>query len=241
MKKGKQLWRRIPRKTRTLIHLALLLLSVMVFYVCIGSPDFGNIHSFRRAEKAQCVGPSTIIGTVDLDGTNYDHVLLAEDQLGAYLYLYKDDRHYDSLHYREKTGDLTVIPVPQHSRSHSMDRIEVAVIVFDDLPEAVHAEITASVTASTLSSEQTYTAEAHREKDGYFCFRFQQIGWPAQIEALQILSEMGSSRPSPSNSHHSYPATLRLYDAAGQLIREESFVFRSTAGEANAAEMEVQP
>lgn len=237
MKKVKKLWHRVPRKVQVLILALLLLLSVLVFYISIGSPAFGVIHRFRRAEKAQWVGPSTIIGTEELDGVNYDRLLLAEDELGVYMYLYKNDSKYGSLHYREKSGDLTVLAVPQYASQHGIDRISLPIIAFDDCPEAVGAMLEVTVSASTTV---TYSAEAQRENDGYFCFRIEQSGWYNQIDALCVLSATGDSRYG-AGTHTPFPGVIRLYDEAGQLIREESFFFLSPTMEANNTEKEAQP
>lgn len=237
MKKVKNLWHRVPRKAQVGIFTGLILLLILVFYICIGSPAFGVIHRFRRAEKAQWIGPSTILGTVELDGVNYDRLLLAEDDLGVYMYLYQEDPKYGSLHYREKAGDLTVLAVPQHAVQFGVDRISLPIIAFDDCPEAVRAALEVTVTAS---STVVYTAEATRENDGFFCFRIEQSGWYNQINALCVLSDTGDSRYG-AGTHTPFPGFIRLYDAAGQLIREESFFFLSPTMEANNAEKEAQP
>lgn len=233
MKNLKKVWHRIPRKARVLIQIILLLLTAVVFYISIGSPAFGPEHRFRRAEKAQCIGPSTILATVKLDGINYDHVLLAEDELGTYMYLYEDDHDYGALHYRKKTGDFTVVPVPQYANEFNAKQINLPIIAFDDCPEAVRATLEVTVSAS---STITYSAEAQRENDGYFCFWIRQTGWGNQIDMLCALS--GISSRYAGNSLLSFPVTVRLYDENNRLIRAEHLTLRSPAGEANAAEKE---
>lgn len=237
MKKAKKLWHRVPRKAQVGIFTGLILLLILVFYICIGSPAFGLEHMFRRAEKAQCVGPSTIIGMEELDGVNYDRLLLAEDELGVTMYLYQEDPKHGRLHYRKKAGDLTVLAVPQYAKDFGVDRISLPIIAFDDCPEAVGAVLEVTVTASTTV---TYSAEARRVNDGYFCFRIEQSGWYNQIDALCVLSATGDSYYG-AGTHTPFPGVIRLYDEAGQLIREESFFFLSPTMEANNAEKEAQP
>ena len=237
MKKAKKRWQRIPRKVKVLCFFLLFLLCVLVFYISIGSPAFSLEHMFRRAEKAQCVGPSTILGTEELDGHDYERLLLAEDELGVYMYLYQENSKHGSLHYREKNGDLTVLAVPQYARDFGVDGISLPIIAFDDCPEAVSAVLEVTVSASTTV---VYTAEAHRKNDGYFCFRIEQSGWYNQIDALCVLSATGDSRYG-AGTHTPFPGVIQLYDEAGQLIREESFFFLSPTMEANNAEKEAQP
>lgn len=233
MKKLKKAWRRVPRKVRVLIHIILLLLTAVVFYISIGSPTFGPEHRFRRAEKAQCVGPSTILGTVKLSGVNYDYALLAEDELGTYLYLYVDDNTYGALHYRKKSGKLTVVPVPQYANEFRANQINLPIIAFDNCPEAVRATLEVTVSAS---STVTYSAEAQRENDGYFCFWIKQAGWGNQIDMLCALSGINSRNA--GNSLLRFPVTVRLYDETNRLIHTECLTLRSPAGEANDAEQE---
>lgn len=213
-----------------------LLLCFAVHYIVSGCPPITLEQQFRREEKAQWVGPAQILGTTELKNARfYDSVLLADDAYGVTMYLFRDDLDSGKLHYRNKTGDVTVLAVQSFELfPDSREQIELPIIVFNRDSWAVRAELELVVDDGSLV--QTYYAEAERENEGYFCFVVSQDGSTSQGSALRRVSEVSSS--DSEDLYSRYPVTVRLYDQNGQLLREESREIRSPALEAQDAQKE---
>lgn len=204
-----------------LLYVTVLLLCILLHYIATGCPPLNLEHQFRRAEKAQWVGPAEILGSFELKGARfYDRVLLAEDRYGTTMYLYREDIDYGELHYRQKTDKMQVLAVPAFNVTGDVRKqIELPIIVFDRNAKAVRAEM--ELVVDDGSAVQTYYAEAERENEGYFCFIVTQSGWGAQIDALRRLSQISGSNVYNYYVESRFPIAVRLYDENGKLIHEE--------------------
>lgn len=182
MKKLKNFWARIPRPCRVLWNLAAAFAIAAVFYVSIGSPAFSAEHAFRRAERANFVGPSEILFNEETENYLYDHLILAETEQGVITYA-TDENKSASFNYFKKTGAITVVSAPKYYPFYwGLDNLQISLPVFvvDDYPEAVYAELEICVKgvqkynlngeSYTEILDQSFTAESHREKEGYFRF-----------------------------------------------------------------------
>lgn len=227
------------RKLRVAVCTAVLLLCIPLHYIAAGCPPLNLEHQFRRAEKAQWVGPAYMLGTMELENARfYDRVLLADDAFGVTMYLFRDDSDSGELHYRTKTGDLTVLAVPNFNiLANDRDQIELPIIAFNRNAKAVRAEL--ELVVDDGSAVQTYHAEAKRENEGYFCFTVSQSGWTSQVSALRSVSEVSSS--DSEDLYRRFPVTVRLYDQNGQLLQEENREICSPALEAQDGEKGVIP
>lgn len=257
MKKLKRAWLRIPRKIRACLNFVVFLLLAVTFYVTIGSPTLTEKQAFRRAERANLVGPSTILYSSDVLYYDYDHIILGETGEGVITYV-TDDVWDPKLSYHEKTGDITVITAPKSpfSWSYSNYMVSLPIFVVDDHPDAARAELDLHITGThtiNINGEQVntpldhrYALESHREQEGVFHFCIQlpfldpydEYGNETNAEhgadgaALDVLAETFGVTPNAlPYSNASITATVRLYDEQNALVANRDLILRSMTEE----------
>ena len=256
MRKLKNFWQNIPRQLRAAGNSLLVLLLAVTFYVCIGSPTLTERQAFRRAEKANQVGPSIILLDADTENYDFEHLILAETEQGVITYA-SSDTWTPVFCYHEKTGDVTVVTAPEgpFGWGYSYYALSLPVFVVDDIPAAVRAELKLDIVGTcviNLNGERLeipvdhhYALESTREADGFFEFfielpflgQFDSYGRSTDAEhgadgyALDLLAETFSGQS--YYYEHYYPrssasitATVRLYGKSGDLITERDLVLR---------------
>ena len=239
MKKKKSL---LSRKAKTVIYSLIALLALAA--IIQGNFPITPWNAFRLTEKADLVGPSTILGTESVSSLGQDGVIVAKTDKFCMTYAYQhfsfreQDKDKDHILCKKKTGDLTFLSIlGRDSYSVYSDENEhLPIILFDDYPEAVRATLVVSprIVIDDELYQKTYTATANRKADGYFLFR---IHWPVQVDINSYMDEhsfivsymdqyslidfmrkdINSSRYPPVCRA---PATICLYDKYGQLILE---------------------
>lgn len=261
MKKLQQRWLELPRKIRVFANILAILLVVFILYVLMECPPFTGEQKFRRMEKAELVGPSQILHTMDLEGLGYQHLVAADDGEGVILFGYRND-HWDpgDLFYREKKGPITVLAAPNYDRPlHYADVINLPVFVFHDYTNAVRAELELEFgegveyaqvnwqqedVAISTTYEKTWHLESDENHSGVFVFNIHvepdgKLDEQYGIEVWHPLASEGyameifSNMTDSSQSYYTYyiPATVRLYDWNDKLIAEEHLNIRSLGGE----------
>ena len=188
MKKLKRFWLNIPRKARIAMNLLAIALLCFSVWALLGCPAFTAAQKFRRAEKANLVGPSQILADLDIQALGYKRLILAESADAITLFQY-DDSPWEpgKLTFREKAGPITVMTVPYMGHDlYSEQVIDLPVFVFHDYPDAVRAELelefgkglerytevnwTYGSTSVTTTYEKTWHLESTEDLGG--CFRF---------------------------------------------------------------------
>lgn len=234
MKQLRILWQHIPRKSRIIVNILAIAATVLLIYISVGSPAFSVKNAFRRAEKANLVGPGEILAQLKPTSTAYEHLILAEDSDGIILYGFdRWDPRNTTLVYREKTGNITVTAAPGNTDFPNMRTAALPIFVFDNCTNAVQAELTLNLNTVWNDEifEKTYHLTADRENDGYFSFllstqRIPSLG--AEGYALHILQTLCSNSMADTRGY-SIPATVRLYDEWGNLLIEEKLSICSPA------------
>ena len=244
MKKLNAWLERIPRPVRAIFYTVLALTLAISYYIALGCPTLGMRHEFRRAEKAHMVGPSKIVDTLsNNDYHEYDKLLVGETEHGVSFFgryevvvgtkngrnLTKDQYH---LAYCEKTDDITLC-APPNVYGSMWDAFELKrslpVYVFTEHSQAARAEVEVTVVGSTGKNgfgkfTVPFQAEAERAKEGFFRFTF-EAEQKNSLKALYYLSIVGSGDRSDMQTNdrlETITAVVRLYDASGQLIAEET-------------------
>lgn len=234
MRKLRMLVSRLPRKARICLNILTIALAVFLIYVFAGSPAFTVTTAFRRAEKAQLVGPSEILARLRPEGAEYDHLVLAATEDSVTLFAYdRWDSRLTTLVYREKTGPITVLAAPGSTHFWAESSASVPVFVFDSHPDAVRAELELTLSASYKGEdfEKTYCLTASRESSGYFAFTLEARNAPtlgAEGRAIYILQNVCSNSMADT-LEVAIPATVRLYNGQDALIAEEALTIRSAA------------
>ena len=220
---------RIPRKTQVFLNLGLILVLPLVLYLMFDSPVFSPEAAFRRAEKANLVGPSEILGIEEVQGMFGNTYVIGDNGDSAVLFLY-DENHYSQsnywrLVYRPKMGSISVYGL--HQMTFGFFDSIYPLIVMDDYPEAVRAELDLELYwqhNETLEVyRKSYHLSAERTRPGYFRMNIQL---PPEVsdwerEAISQFSRYSSDPPTYLGDF-SYPATVRLYDGEDNLICQQS-------------------
>ena len=232
MNQLKKRCQKFSAKKQVCIHLLIIFLLLFLIYSFLGCPPLSAKGGFRRAEKASMVGPATILGQIHPDGYPCDAIVLGQDTEGVYLYVM--DRwtpESSELVYRKKQENLTLLAVPGDTLYQYEVHAQIPIFLFDDYADAVRAEV--DLTLRTESFEKTYPLEANRESEGFF--RFDLVARNAgslgeEGNALRLLQEI-SSNSMAGNSDTVFPAVVRLYDASGTLLLEETTRICSAAAQ----------
>lgn len=229
----RNLLEKIPRKTQVFINLGLILVLPFVIYLLLSSPVSNVEAAFRRAEKANLVGPSKILGIETVDGMWGDTYVIGDNGDSAILYLCNRPTaggfHYSSAYnliYRPKMGSVSVYGL--HRFAFGLLDDTYPLIVMDDYPEAVRAELELDLCwqdSETLAPfRKAYSLSAVREQPGYFRMdivldssRDDQL----EREAIEQLSGWIADPPTYL-AEASCLADVRLYNEADELICQQT-------------------
>ena len=234
MKKSiKKRWQKLPMRLRAVTNLLGILLSLFLIYIMIGSPVFSVRDAYRRTEKANLVGPSEILAQVRIKGTPYDHLVLAKGEDSVTLFSFSRGKQGGELVYIETEGALTIAAAPDSTYYPLETRAVIPVVLFDNCPTAVRAEVDLTLSADWKDKpeQRTYILSADREYEGCFLFTIEAAGSPmlgGEGMLLQTLLQVtGNSMADTANLN--IPAAVRLYDDADNLLVEETIAIRSAA------------
>ena len=242
-------WKKLSRPVKVLILLVGFLATSLLLYIFVGTPPLSDEHRYRRAEKANLVGPAEILDILELEPVNMhnscDRMIIADTGDAVIMYLWHTQEDYlEYLVYREKMGDITVYAAPCARGIDTWelaDEIKLPVLLFDNFPQAVRAELDLTLWADRdddFTFSKDYALEARREKPGYFCFYIYASDFTRSDDdegaVLASFSKFTSGETSNSISPMTeIPATVRLFDADGRLIHEETVSIRHVSGEAH--------
>lgn len=254
MIKLKKLWLNIPRPIRAFINTLAIVIVVTAFYVSIGAPTINEVQAFRREERANLLGPSTILFNEKVENYPYGtNVIFAETDNCVITWV--DDEFWGGINYHEKTGDITVVTAPSYwfDFGHEWWDMTLPVFVADDYPEAVQAVLELDIQGvfvHNLNGERLeepldhqFSLSSHREGEGFFWFRLNLEAIEPYLEhgnvvetphgvngyAVDALADTFTNKMTTMNpqSNYSITATVRLYDAQENLIVEKDLVLRS--------------
>ena len=259
MKKLRAWWCGVPRPVRILRNLLLVVILVGLIWLFRGCPALTVEQAYRRACARNLIEPGEIITTMQGDWSSrysrtyfgYDGILAAKSDHGVILYGYQR-RHStgqifprfgiarDTLYYREGRKTVSVMTLRSNGWFSEHDSyVEVPLVLFDEVPKAVRAELDLYLDTSGVSNgtpfegEYEYHLESTRKQSGLFEFCIQtgdgenEIG--PEAHALSSFCWMFNDY----NSYTSYPASVRLYDRNDVLIYEEDLLVQSVAAQAH--------
>lgn len=240
MKKLSRFWGRIPRPLRTLIHLVTTLLCLMLLYWAAGSPAFTVEMEYRQLERSYMVGPCTILGTETVPGNDQQKVMIGKDDTHLMVCPYTVGnklKHYSPT-FREKHGSLTLLAAWDIGTLHSTDNnFVLPVILFDEYPEAVRAEVAFTMYAPEDQSSNGYKKdfflESTRTNDGYFFFTIEHKAYTNQLytQVLRAIGYISSGFNYDESLAAITPISVRLYDVNDQLIVDEIIYFRTATAD----------
>lgn len=242
----------IPRPLKVLLYFCGILCLSFLIYIFIGAPAFSVEHRYRRAERANLIGPAEILDIIELSpilNETYDHMVIASVDNAVILYMCDTSNLMpDKLAYRQKQGNVTVFAAPYIPIIHHNDhKFQIPIILFDDFPQAVRAQIELKLwtiqdthTIPHTALPQKFLGEADREKSGYFCFYINSpdFSWygpgkESEEPTLNTLCKLTGKSFYRVDPDTSIPVTVRLYDSDNQLIHEETVIIRDVVGDAH--------
>ena len=248
MKKPRNRMREIPRSVRIAVDLVVLLVLLTALYLAAERPMPLDRVAFRRAEKANLVGPSRILTVLDLEDVPFepfDRLIVGETDRGILFYNSPSDRMEAKLNYRTKTGPVTVL-APQKDLipfSFGNFEVQVPVFVFHDFPDAVRGELEMQITGdesdldiltdTPMACDRQFRLQSAQCGDGYLLFWLvvDQVPFegPANPDAnaAELLCTVCDSTQFWRAKDLVIPATVRLYDADDRLITEQTCEIRS--------------
>lgn len=236
-------------------RIAIYILIIAVFF-CLGWTMtelpivFPRLHMLA-AEHRNLIGPSTLVYELSKEEySEFDKILVGETEHGVTFFCVEPHRN-TRLYYREKTGDITVIPAPadygdwHRSYEYTSQPHQLPVYVFHDFPTAVRAEIDISVSNDPDNRYTNWYGErfsfqyqlsADYEQDGLFLFWLELPEYceenADEMYAIQMLSRIchwyGWTYATETAVVH-----IRLFDGSGQLLTESIQVLRSDIGTAH--------
>ena len=238
MKKIATFWNRLPRALRTLIQIIAILLCLVIAYLAAGSPALTKEMEYRQLEKAYMLGPCTILGTETLSSNSHKKVMIGKDETHLMLCPYTDGEELGRFSpiFREKHGNLTLLAAwDAHNdilKTDPEDNFHLPVILFDEYPEAVRAEVEFTMYAPAEQAPNGYKydffLESTRTTDGYFYFEIEHKANtnPLYTNMLRGIAYISHGFGGENLIEPTEPISVRLYDKNDQLIVDEIIYFR---------------
>ncbi len=220
-KKGTQIRTfRLPRSWQVILFLLAIAATAYLIWLLLGAKALTAQWAFRRAEKQLLVGPSEILGAFEVKrsaDSDYQYRYLVGETEEGLLICNISGSWYQGysadLDYREKTGDITLVPVNESwGRVSPYDDGEMSYfLAMTDLPGAAYGEL--DVTAQNEQDEpmEKWSMAAEFE-DGYFLFGTENI-WNYSVRAI------AGSMVSVAETAY----TLCVYDSQGELLGQRSW------------------
>ncbi len=226
--------RRPSKMLRILRNLLILtlLIGLMDFLIA----DFFVIpeNQFRREERGNLVGPSSILGQEEIDLGPFQGMIIAETDEIVILWLYGEDIGRTQFICRDKYDENMLIAPPGTGGFVFLtDKLHLPIVLFDSVPKAARAEIcfTLQERLDEKDFEKNYLLEAQRSQQGYFLFTLEAeatwSGLGAEGTALNTLTNISSNRD--TYVHRSIPVQIRFYDITGTLIETDNITIVSEA------------
>ena len=251
MKKRKRFPDRIPRKLRFFLDGFLTLAILFVIISAVGFPDFGDAEDhFRRLEKANLAGPSEILDRMDAQkewpwDMSYHRLIIGDAGEEILFGISMYERNYMVLQRREKIDGLLLVPLPSN---HVLDLYGddgagkvLPLFLFADDPAAVKAEVTLHLSdTAEIELSQVRGPDAPPEerdgctRNGYFLFNI-PLPEDHRAEKADLLGDLFETNAINSPTNLEYPAAIRLYDAAGNLLETREYIIRSRAMDAQSS------
>ena len=228
----RRLWRKIPRQLRFALDSLLVLALLTAVYVALGCPFLGETALFRRAEKANLMGPSEIIDRLRVQAEwpilGCDEILIGEDGEEILFWFYRYSAKSGTLLRRRKSDGLLLLPLPFCIGVDTMRwqrEMTVPLFLFADEPEAVKATVriqlsgTDELTLTQTRGENIRTGPGDlgsRERFFLFSIPVTYEDWYLDrgVSVRELLQGYEDKRFRPVG----VPVTVRLYDGEDRLL-----------------------
>ena len=217
--------------------------NILLLAFFIGLMDFLSAdvflipeNQFRREERGNLVGPSTILGKEEIDHSYCQGMIVANTSDGVILWLYGKEIGTTFFTYREKYEENMIVAGPGSFGFMAVeDELHLPIVLFDNVPKAARAELdfTLNVNHNGDDFEKSYHLEAERTAQGYFHFTLDaksESEWGdlgAEGAALNWFAYISTGESKYVDA--SIPVDIHFYDITGQLIETDTVFVRSPA------------
>lgn len=240
--------RKLPRSWKIAIYSLVIAVCFCIGWVMMELPIvFPRLHMLS-AERQNLLGPSNLVDVLEnKEYSEFEKLLVGETEHGITFFCLNPHRN-TRLYYREKIGDVTVVPAPTYSSSwhngftHVSPPRQLPIYVFHEYPTAVRAEMEIAVANNPDNRHTNYTGDgfsfqyqlsAERSQNDFFLFRLELPEYceenADELYAMQMLSRICYYH-GWTYALETASITLRLYDASGKLLTETTQVLRSDIG-----------
>ena len=228
MEKIRTYWNSLTRPVKILYAILLVLLAGFLTYLALGAPPLTPMMGFRRAERANMVGPSQILDELTVKEYIYfvnrqpnrtkHPVIIAESQDCDIVYNFRSDTF--SVYPKTQAPALYCVNIgsPKVEQTRIGNTVPLPLILFDRNEQAVRADIEFRIKIDDVWNN-LFRKSALRQYNGFFYFEI----IPENDEEAQSLSTFQrlffdyDSADKPS-------ITVMLYDKNGQLLSTETIL-----------------
>ena len=229
MKKQKQPYRKFPARVGAFVNLLGICLCLVLIYIFLGSPALTPRMAYRRAEKANLVGPGKILGVVDPEGQPYGSLVLAREEDAVMLYAWdRWDPARREFVYLESRGPMALAAAPGDKVLWLQPYTTIPVYLFDQSPEAVRAELELTLSGEYRGERHTvtYSLESRREGEGYFGFTIRSTTCLGAEGYLLSMLRHVTGNSMADTSRTGIQAAVRLYGAEDRLLETQELVLQ---------------
>ncbi len=236
--------KRTARKIRFSLDALLSAALLIGVFFAVTSRSYTETGRFRRAERANLVGPSEIIDRLDLPEhwteVGYDRLMIGDDGEEILFYPLRKKTELGTIYgdwplfRREKTDGLLLTTLPSNGLSgYGARNTAVPLFLFVDDPRAVRAEVTLRLSDSIeIELAQGRGRDVPQVKrDGFarehfflFTIPVPENRWSKRWELLGELAEINSYVWTVTTE---FPAIIRLYDISGALLETREYLIQS--------------
>ena len=229
MKKQKFSWQKLPAKFRAVFNIICILLCILTIYFLLGSPPFSVKDAFRRAEKANFVGPAKILAHIETENMPYSHLILAETESDVTVFSFDPEKdEVCELIYAEKVNGMALVAAPEMEDLAIAKSANVPIILFHSNPYAMRAEIALrlSGTYKGESYAKTYELAAVQKFDNCFIFHVSVSYATPLLEEGYLLNMLQCvhSSPRPALAGVSINADVTLYNGNDTVIETQKLI-----------------
>lgn len=222
--------RTVSKQTRVLLNLLLIAMALTAAGFFSGLPSPLLRLQYRAEERANLIGPGEILGIEDADFSMWDHMIVAQTDEGAILWVSSRDHNASTLAYRE-TGEGTILMAAPGALG-SGETVSLPLVLFNDQPRARWAELRFTLWSDLNGEhfEKSYTLTSQRHAQSYFLFRLDaDIVEPrmmdAELAAIQTFANISAGLE--KDRDYAVAVQVTYFDASGDTIGEESMIISS--------------
>lgn len=234
----RRFWRKIPRQLRFVLDVLLALALLTAVYVALGCPFLGETALFRRAEKANLMGPSKIIDRLDVPKdwptVSWNRLLIGDDGEEIVFWLQYRRTAPGPLIRLNKTDGILLLPLPECGAPTAADLQKDCVVplfLFADDPAAVKATVQLRLSGTdeiTLTQVRGRIADIRAGDPGsrerYFLFHIPVTREEWTLERGELIHKLLDSYTNVRYRPEGYQATIRLYDGEDRLIETREWI-----------------